>query len=371
MRNLAGLDLANPEGMVIAPSTDQTDEPSTTSVYVADSGGGATQASGKIVELSLAPLATLAAIDFTSQLVRTVDMGALSPPSPDPSGITHVPGRGLVVSDAEVEETVNGITHFQGANVWELSLSGAVQRTANISNVPPTVAPPVTNEPAGIAFNPSNGHYFVSADDGQRIFDINPGADGLLGTADDSSTFFNTNALNTDPEGIAYSTFSGNLFVADGVNREVFQYTTGGALVGNFDVLQYGINDPNSVEFNPDSGTLLVLSDRNSGTGNQRLIAETTTSGALVRTIDVGASNSFRPDGVAYAPASDGTGAPRFYIVDRVHRQQRRSERGRRQAVRDDCAGSGRAREHASGGECRPRSEHHSAGERHPRRHGR
>jgi uncharacterized protein YjiK len=317
VRDLAGLDLATPEGMVIAPSTDQTDDPSTTSVYVADSGGGATQASGKIVELSLAPLATTAAIDFTSQLVRTVDMGALSPPSPDPSGITHVPGTGLVVADAEVEETVNGITHFQGANIWELSLSGAVQRTANISNVPPTVAP-VTNEPAGIAFNPSNGHYFVSADDTKRIFDINPGADGLLGTADDSSTFFNTTALNQDPEGIAYSTFSGNLFVADGVNREVFQYSTGGALVGNFDVLQYGINDPNSVEFNTDSGTLFVLSDRNSGTGNQRLIAETTTSGALVRTIDVGASNSFRPDGVAYAPASDGTGAKRFYIVDRV-----------------------------------------------------
>jgi hypothetical protein len=44
VRNLAGLDLADPEGMVIAPSTDQTDEPSTTSVYVADSGGGATPA---------------------------------------------------------------------------------------------------------------------------------------------------------------------------------------------------------------------------------------------------------------------------------------------------------------------------------------
>ena len=195
VRNLAGLDLADPEEMVIAPSTDQTDEPSTTSVDGADSGGGATRASGTIVVFSLAPLATLAAIDFTSQLVRTVDMGALSPPSPDPSGITHVPGRGLVVSDAEVEETVNGITHFQGANVWAPSLGGAVQRTANISNVPPTVAPPVTNEPAGIAFNPSNGHYFVSADDGHRILEINPGRTDP-GTADDSSTSFPTTALN-------------------------------------------------------------------------------------------------------------------------------------------------------------------------------
>jgi hypothetical protein len=269
---------------------------------------------------STAAPARPAAIDFTSQLIRTVDLGALSPPSPDPSGITYVPETDrLVITDGEVEETVNGITHFQGANVWELNRNGlTLNRTANISNVPPGVVVPVTNEPAGVAFNPSNRHYYICADGTRRVFDLNPGADRLVGTADDSFTFFNTNALNTDPEGITYNTANGNLFVADGVNREIFQYTKAGALVGNFDVQQYGIRDPNSVEFNPDSGTLFVLSDRLSGTGNQRLIIETTTTGALVRTIDVGASNAFRPDGLAYAPASNGSGAKRFYIIDRV-----------------------------------------------------
>jgi hypothetical protein len=318
VRDLARLELVDPQSFAFAPSRDQTDDPAATSLFVSDRVAAAARPSGTLVELSLAAPAATAAIDFTSQLVRTVNLGGLSPPSPDPSGITYVASSNrLVVSDGEVEETVNGITHFQGANVWELSLSGVIQRTANISNRPPT-STPMTNEPAGIAYNPSNRHYYVSADTTRRVFDLNTGADRLIGTADDTWTFFNTHASNTDPEGIAYSTANGNLFVADGVNREIFQYTTTGALVGNFDVQRYGINDPNSVEYNPDSNTLFVLSDRLSGTGNQRLVIETTITGSLIRTIDVGASNSFRQDGIAYAPASDGSGAKRFYIVDRV-----------------------------------------------------
>ncbi|HEU5264110.1 MAG TPA: hypothetical protein VFU34_05695, partial [Gaiellaceae bacterium] len=316
VRDLTDIDLANPAGMVIAPSTDRTDAPSTTSVYGADSGTASTPTSGKIVELSLTRLAPVQA-HFTSQLIHTVDTGALSPPSPDPSGITYAPGTGLVISDGEVEETVNGISQFQGANVWELSLTGAVQRTANVSTRQPTVVP-MTNEPVGMALNPNNGHYLVSADGPDRIFDLNPGTDGLVGTQDDSWTSFLPTPQNGDPEGIAYSTFSGSLFVADGVNSEVYEYTTGGSLVGNFDVQQYGVNDPDGIDFNPDSGTLLVLSDRNSGTGNQRLIVETTTGGALVRTIDISASAAFRPAGVAYAPASNGTGVKRYYVVDRM-----------------------------------------------------
>ena len=48
--------------------------------------------------------------------------------------------------------------------------------------------------------------------------------------------------------------------MADGVNREVYEYTLAGALVNHFDVLQYGVEDPESVEFNPVTGTLFVMS---------------------------------------------------------------------------------------------------------------
>ncbi|HEU4355752.1 MAG TPA: hypothetical protein VFT27_09210, partial [Actinomycetota bacterium] len=318
--DLSASGLQDPQALAFAPSGDRTDDPAALSLYVADSGGGARQSSGQIVELSLSVQATATPpIDFSSVLVTTVNMAGLNPPSPDTSGITYVAGSDrLVISDGEVEETVNGITHFQGANVWELNRTGlTLARTANISNVPPTVVP-MTNEPTGVAYNPANGHYYFS-DDGQRkIFDLNPGADGLVGTTGDSWSSFDTSASgNGDPEGVAYDTFGGHLFVADGLNREIYEYTSQGALVGHFDTAQWGVEDPESVEFNPVSGTLFILSDRSNTLPPAPIIVETTTSGTLLQTIDASASGAFKPAGLAYAPASDGTASKRFYIVDR------------------------------------------------------
>jgi uncharacterized protein YjiK len=310
-RDLSGLEPIEPEGLVFAPSGDLTDSPEEVSLYLADSGDGASL--GQIRELSLAPLAAVAA-DFTSSLVNTVDMGALSPPSPDPSGITYVSaGDKLVITDAEVEETVQGITHFQGANVWELTRSGTIIRTANISKIEPTDTP-MTNEPTGVTWKPTNGHYFITEDSNTRVYDLNPGSDGFVGTSDDTWTFFSTlGAGNGDPEGIAYDTVNDRLFVADGVNREIYQYTTAGALISHFDVQQYGVEDPETVEFDPATSTLFVLSNRQSGP----IIAETTTSGALIQTVDVSASGAIKPAGLAWADASDGSGPKSFYLVDR------------------------------------------------------
>ena len=319
-RDLASLNLNDPRGMVFAPSGDQTDDPMRMSLYLADSGLGSARGSrprgpGQIVELSLAAPTAPAASSFQSSLVRTTDMAASSffPPSPDPSGLTYVAPDRLLMSDGEVEEIVSGITHFQGANVWEMTLSGGVVRTANISKVAPTVVP-MTDEPTGVAFNPGNGgHYYFTDDSARKVFDLNPGTDGQIGTADDSWTSFDTlGAGNGDPEGITYDALHDRLFVVDGVNMEVYEYTTAGALVSQFDVQAYGVVDPESVEFNLYSGTLYVLSNAGSP-----IIIETTTSGALLQTIDVSAANAIAPAGLAYAPASSGSGAKHFYIVDR------------------------------------------------------
>ncbi|HEU0246268.1 MAG TPA: SdiA-regulated domain-containing protein, partial [Gaiellaceae bacterium] len=264
------------------------------------------------VTASAAPRATAA--DFTSSVVGTVDLAAIAPPSPDPSGLTYLTGSNtLLVTDADVEEDVDGVTHFQGTNVWELTLSGAVVRTTNISSVEPTVFP-MSEEPSGVAFKSSSGHCFVSDDSQKQIYDMSPGPDGACGTGDDSSTFFSTNGVgNADPEGIAYDSWNDRLFVVDGEDRDVYQYTTSGALVSQFDVQAYGVEDPESLEFNPVSGTLFVLSNRQSGP----IVIETTTSGALLQTIDVSAAGATKPTGLAYAPASDGSGDRRFYILDR------------------------------------------------------
>jgi uncharacterized protein YjiK len=319
-RDLAEFGLKDPQGMVFAPSGDQTDDPSQVSLFLADSGQSDGQAAldsqsmGRIMEFSLAQPVAAAAATFTSSIVKTTDMSAISPPSPDPSGITYLPNSNrLMVTDGEVEETVNKITHFQGANVWELTLGGGVVRTANISKKAPTVVP-MTDEPTGVTWNPVDGHYFFTEDGGKRVYNLSPGSDGLVGTSDDSWTFFSTStAGNGDPEGIALDTWRNRLFVADGVNREVYEYTLTGSPVGHFDVAAYGVEDPESVEFNPDSGTLFVMSSNRTSP----IIVETTIGGGLLQTIDISAPNARQAAGLAYAPASNGSGAKRFYIVDR------------------------------------------------------
>ena len=313
-RIVAGHDLSifkigNPQGLVFAPSGDQTDDGSQMSLYLADND------LGQILEFSLTePTSAAVTVNAVqSTLVRTVDLAALVPPSPDPSGVTYLPfSNTLLISDGEVEEKVGGITHFAGANLWELTLNGGLVRTANVSPVPPTTVP-MTDEPTGVAWNPLNGHYYFSDDNAYKVFDLNPGLDGSYGTADDSWTSFDTLAYGAgDPEGITFDTWHNQLFVVDGTNREIYQFTLTGSLVSHFDVAAYGVTDPEGVEFNPESGTLFVLSS-----SSNRIIVETTTSGALLQTIDVSASRLVAPAGLAYAPASDGSGARHFYIVDR------------------------------------------------------
>ena len=313
VRDLSGITLGTPQAMVFAPSGDLTDASDELSIYVADS-GGSRQALGQIVELSLTAAVAPAASSFSSSLVHTVDTAAWDKPSPDPSGLAYLSGKNrIMVTDGEVEETVGGITHFEGANVWEMTFGGNVIRTANISKVQPTVVP-MSNEPTGVAYDPAQDLYYFS-DDGQKaVFRLNPGADDVVGTADDSWNSFGVNAFGDgDPEGIAYDTAHDRIFVADGVNAEVYQYTTTGSLVGHFDVASFGVQDPESVEYNPVSGTLFVLSNRPSGP----IVVETSITGTLVQTINVAAAGARKPAGLAYAPASDGSGAFRFYIADR------------------------------------------------------
>ncbi len=362
--DLTALQLVAPREMVFAPSPDLTDPAATIHLFVIDSEqaddqvssasvadpnglssalpqlylplitqltgqqadeaanlaveAAANQRYSEIVELTLdAPPAQVSAASVnveTEQLVHTIDTSAFSPPSPDPSGMAYLPASNtLLMSDGEVDETVNGVTFYAGANLWEMTLGGTVVRTADVSKRVSTVIVRMTNEPTGVAWNPSNGHYYVSDDDATEIYDLNPGADGRIGTADDTWTSFDTGVYNNmDPEGVTYDTANNHIFVSDGVNVEIYEYTTSGTLVRQFDVAGYGVLDPESVEYNAFNDTLFVLSNNGSP-----IIVETTTSGALLQTYNVAAANASAPAGLAYAPASNGSGLKRFYISDR------------------------------------------------------
>ena len=174
-----------------------------------------------------------------------------------------------------------------------------------------------------MAYNPTNGHVFYSDDDACRVWEVNPGSDGIQGTADDSVTWFSTTAFGcVDPEGVSYDTAQGHLFIADGEGAEMWVVApgpdgafngvapTGDDVITHFDTTAFGLVDPEGVEFDLDNGHLYVLSTW----GN---VIETTRTGSLIQTISLAAASPVAVAGLAYAPASGDPAKRNFYIVDR------------------------------------------------------
>ena len=245
-----------------------------------------------------------------ASLVQTIDTSQFSPPSPDPAGITYLAASNtLLMSDSEVDE----MTIWNGANLFEMTLSGNLVRTASTTSF--------SKEPTGVAYNPVNGHVFISDDNLKKIFEIDRGADGLIGTGDDIRTSFSTTAFGCDdPEGVAFG--QGSVFIACGVATEVFRVSPGSNgrfdgvspvgddQVSHFDTSVLGLSDPEGIEFNPDRGTLYIVS-------RNRAMRETTLDGNLVSVIDISAANAKSPAGLAYGPGSLNPATKSIYIAAR------------------------------------------------------
>ena len=312
--DLSDTQLIDPQGMSFAPSGDLTDDSSHMSLYIADNGGG-----GQIVELSLTQT-TQQATTEQGTLVQTIDTSLFSPPSPDPAGITYHSALGtLMASDSEVEE----MPIFADANLFEMTLVGSLVDTFDIT-IGPLNPIGFSDEPAGIAFNPSNGHLFFADDDDRMVFELDPGNDGILFTNDDSVTSFDTRDFSSnDPEGIAYDTVAGAVFIVDGINSEVYRIDPGinGIFDGvapagddqatHFDTEVLGITDPEGITFDSDSGNLYIVGKPDTS------LAHISTSGSLIRMIDISVADASKPAGLAYAPGSFNASVMNVYISDR------------------------------------------------------
>jgi len=313
--DLASLDLRDPRAIVFAPSRDRTDDPSTMDLYVADTGIDGLQTHGHVFELSLTQRPRTAALEslVSSSLVRLIDTSRFSPPSPDPSGLTYDSlANRLVISDGEVEE----MSIWAGVNLFETTLSGSLLEGFSTRFF--------SDEPVGVAFHPLSHHLFFSDDDSRKVFDVDLGADGRFGTSDDRIRSFSTTPFGSgDPEGIAVDSIQNHLFIADGVNAEVYEILPGvnGVFDGvppggddqvkHFDTSVLGIQDPETVEFNPDNGNLFII-----GHGGDKVV-EMTNAGALVREIDTSYLNLQHPAGLAYAPGSIDPSVKDLYIATR------------------------------------------------------
>ncbi|MDX1415383.1 MAG: tandem-95 repeat protein, partial [Candidatus Promineifilaceae bacterium] len=291
-------------------------------VAVAFSGGGGDNRhrAGTIIEFSLTePISVrtkYASSSVQATLVQTINTYQWSPPSPDSAGIVYLPDSdSLLISDSEVNE----MTIFTGVNMFGATLTGGLFDTWS------TLA--FSNEPTGVTLNTTNGHLFISDDTGTRaVYELNPGPDGLYDTADDTSSYFVTsNFGSSDPEGVTYASSLGVLFVVDGVNSEVYRVAPGSNglfdgvppggddQVTSFDTMALGLHDPEGIAYNSDTGSLYIAGDM----GGYDTLLEVTNTGIFLQTIDVSAANAKYLSGLAFAPSSDNPNARSIYIADR------------------------------------------------------
>ncbi|MCI0401413.1 MAG: hypothetical protein L0Z68_08975, partial [Gammaproteobacteria bacterium] len=250
--------------------------------------------------------------DVECAVAQTIDTSQWSPPSPDPSGAEYLSSTGnLMISDGEVDETMQGITFYQGANMFEATPVGSLVDTWETTTFPPN-PPSFSNEPVGVAYNPSNQHLFISDDNTDDVFEIDPNGDGLYGTPDDVVTTTDAAGFGaTDPEGLAYG--AGAVWIADGINDEIYKIVLGanGVLGGGDDQITHfdtgftGIGNTDGIGYGPSGHLYIVGPDPND------TVYELTLAGMLVRTIGIAAFNAKNLAGVAVGPGN------RLYLADR------------------------------------------------------
>ncbi|MBI5839286.1 MAG: S-layer homology domain-containing protein [Chloroflexi bacterium] len=319
--DLSSLQLAAPQSLVFAPSGDATDDPAVMNLFVVDgykpAGSAGTQtasANNRIVELALAPLPGAPANQLPSTLIQTIDTSnaVWNPSAPDAAGVTYWPAHNtLLISDSEVEEMP---PYWAGKNVFESTLSGSLVSTC-------TTSPTFSNEPTGIAINPSNGHVFFSDDNANRISEVNPGPDAAYCTNDDTVTFVNIFQAYgiDDAEDVSYG--ANTIFIAGGIDAEVYMFGLGadGVIGGDdgpmthFDTAAQGFNDVEGAGYNSDQGTVFVVSTQNS----DRYLGEFTTGGALVNAYTLSYLGSNPRSSVLFAPSSQNQAVKNIYIASR------------------------------------------------------
>lgn len=317
--DLAPLQLVDPQGLVFAPSSDRTDDTATSHLFIADAGTPDQRRGGRLVEVALDPPATISSAatgaSLSLFLVQNIDLAKKVPPSPDPSGITYLSTvNHLLISDGEVDEIAD---LFTGNNLYEMTLTGDLTRVATTL--------PYSFEPTGVDDNPANGHVFISDDDRKRVFELATGPDNLFGTSDDVMTSFSTTPFDSyDPEGLAFNPTTGELYIVDGVNNEVYTVhpgangrfdgipvSGGDDVVTQFDVLGLGIEDPEAGHYDSATGHLILA-----GRADEE-IYEVTTDGLLVRILTIADVNTGKLAGLTMAPGSRNSTIMNYYVVDR------------------------------------------------------
>ena len=292
--DLSPFNLSEPQELAFAPSTDQTDDPSAVSLYIASGGTDA-----DVWEFTFAQPVALSLAATAATLVQTIDVWQFSPPSPDASGATYLPhSNRLLETDSEVNEK----PIYQGVNQFEMELDGSLINTYDTTHF--------TKEPTGIAFDPDRNHLFITDDNAKMVYESD-----LSYNMINSFPVAKLDGKSVDPEGIAYNTWNGRLYIAGGTSNTMFwidpgadkDFGTSDDFEGSFPATN--LSDPEGITFNTDNGNLY-------GVGKKDVVAEYTTTGSVVQMIDISVASAKKPAGLAYGPTSVG-GGKSIYVTDR------------------------------------------------------
>lgn len=184
--------------------------------------------------------------------------------SSDPAGLTLLPDGNLLLVDSEVEET----PFWTGANAFVVSPSGTLLASYSTLGF--------SKEPTGVVYSPHTETLFFTDDNLLALFECTLGQDGL--------TLVNAVSLGNqgiaDPEGITVDPSTGNLWIAGGGARLVYELTPMGTLVSAFEVAP-GAQDPEGITFDARSRTLWVVS------GFNRRVFEHALDGTLLGELDL------------------------------------------------------------------------------------
>ncbi|HVI90520.1 MAG TPA: hypothetical protein VM659_19625, partial [Dongiaceae bacterium] len=174
----------------------------------------------------------------TPQVVQIIDTTKWANPSPDPAGLAWIPGAGagtLYMSDSEIDET----PFFRPDNLFVMTPPGVFNHSTSLQSF--------TIEPTGLAYDPLNGHLFISDDDKHGIFEVDAANPGT------KLNFFSTKTYAPDCEDVAWDPVTNHLLIIEGSTGNVnahtlFETTTSGTLVKST-VLPSTISDPEAVVY--------------------------------------------------------------------------------------------------------------------------
>ena len=334
-RDLADAGLDDVRAIAIAPSADSTDAAGRMSAYLADAGsvvdGEVSGASLTEVVLS-APVRSVAAITAAVAnvtLVNTINTGAGSanwtPDSPDPSGLAYnsVTDR-LIAVDGEVEETTGA--GFHGANGWFATRTGSTTGTFN--TIPSS---PTNKEPVGAGYDPVRDELYICKDGSSSVVWVyNATTMALVRSFNVSGSPYS----NSDAEGLGFG--NGALYMVDAIDNDLVKVlpgpngivgSGGDDIVSNYDLQQYGQDEPEGLDVDPSTGNIWVVSNKISGGGITQPMIEVTPDGALVSSVSIADANANSPGGVAVAPPSNGDPGFNVYVADRgIDNQEQSNE---------------------------------------------